>query len=368
MGGVALGTGLAGAGALARIGFAAQEAASTPASSPAASSTPEIVGAANAFLDTLSDDERDAVLFDWTDTEQRQRWSNLPEGLFERAGLMWGDLGQPTQDAWLNLMQATLSSEGYDRVIAEWNADDVLTPEEGGGAGGSPPAGGGGPGGGQLLYGMQYYWVAIIGTPSETDPWQWQWGGHHVTVNATVVGSNLALTPSFIGVQPAEYTDESGNTVRPLGDIADDVFALLNALDETQQQTAILGDESIDLVLGPGQDNRTIQPEGLPGSEMTDEQRDAFLQLIGHYTGLGNDAAAAARTAEVEAELDETYLAWYGPTTEGSAAYFRITGPTLVIEYSPQEMGGDAANHVHGIYRDPTNDYGAKYTGITIGS
>lgn len=357
-GGVALGTGLAGAGALARIGFAAQEAASTPASSPAASSTPEIVGAANAFLDTLSDHERDAVLFDWTDTEQRQRWSNLPEGLFERAGLMWGDLGQPTQDAWLNLMQATLSSEGYDRVIAEWNADDVLTSEEGGG----------GPGGGQLLYGMQYYWVAIIGTPSETDAWQWQWGGHHVTVNATVVGSNLALTPSFIGVQPAEYTDESGNTVRPLGDIADDAFALINALDETQQQTAILGDESIDLVLGPGQDNRTIQPEGLPGSEMTDEQRDAFLRFIGHYTGLGNDAAAAARMAEVEAELDETHLAWYGPTTEGSAAHFRVTGPTLVIEYSPQEMGGDAANHVHGIYRDPTNDYGAKYTGITIGS
>ena len=125
---------------------------------------------------------------------------------------------------------------------------------------------------------------------------------------------------------------------------------------------------SIDLVLGPGQDGKTIQSEGLPASEMTAEQQAAFVQLIGYYTGLANDTAAAARLAEIESTLDRTYLAWYGPTTAGSAAYFRVTGPTIVIEYSPQQMGGDAANHIHGIYRDPTNDYGATYTGLTIGS
>jgi hypothetical protein len=94
---------------------------------------------------------------------------------------------------------------------------------------------------------------------------------------------------------------------------------------------------------------------------MTADQQAALLKLIGHYTGLANDTTAAARMAEVKSTLDQTYFAWYGPTTKGSAAYFRITGPTLVIEYSPQQMGGDAANHIHGIYRDPTNDYGAKY-------
>jgi hypothetical protein len=72
----------------------------------------------------------------------------------------------------------------------------------------------------------------------------------------------------------------------------------------------------------------------------------------------------------VQSALDQTYLAWYGPTAQGSAAYFRVTGPTVVIEYSPQGgggtgtgLGGAATNlHIHGIYRDPTNDYGAKYT------
>jgi hypothetical protein len=309
------------------------------------------VAAANAFLETLDETERENALFDWTDTTQKQRWSNLPEGLFERDGLRWGDLSEEQQNAWLVIMQATLSEEGYNRVVAAWNADDALASEG---------SGGGGPGG-QLLFGKQYYWIALIGTPSETGPWQWQWGGHHITVNATIAGSDIALTPSFIGCQPCEYTDASGATVRPLGDIEDDAFALVTSLDATQQQTAVLGSSSIDVVLGPGQDDKTIQSEGLPASQMTADQQATLLQLIGHYTGLVNDEDAAVRLAEIESALDETYFAWYGPTAEGSAAYFRVTGPTIVIEYAPQQMGGDATNHVHGIYRDPSNDYGAKY-------
>lgn len=324
-------------------------AATAQATAPAGavtSATPAIVTATTAFLATLSDTEKQSVLFEWTDTAQKQRWSNLPEGGFERAGLMWANISEAQQNAWLAVMQATLSTAGYNRVMAAWNADDQLTSGGGGG----------------LLFGKQYYWIALIGTPSETDPWQWQWGGHHITINATIAGADLALTPSFIGVQPGTYTDATGATVRPLGDITDDAFALINALDATQQQTAVLGSSSIDLVLGPGQDGNTIQAEGLAAEQMNADQQTAFLKLIGHYTGLANQATATARLAEIQATLDQTYLAWYGPTTAGSAAYFRVSGPSIVIEYSPQSMGGDPANHIHGIYRDPSNEYGAKYT------
>jgi hypothetical protein len=397
-GSAALGAGVAGAAALTRFGFAAQQDAATPesatASPTAGDATPAIAAAANAFLDTLSDDEKSAVLFDWTDTAQKQRWSNFPQGLFERDGLMWGNLGESAQNAWLAVMQVTLSAEGYTRVMAEWAADDALAASDGGAGGaapggnfaanGTPQAGGpqggngappnGGPGGAnssggmQMNYGRQYYWVALIGQPSETDPWQWQWGGHHVTINATIVGSNLALTPSFIGVQPATYTDVDGNTVRPLGDIEDEAFALINSLDATQQQAAILGDTYVDLVLGPGQDGKVLQPEGLSVTDLTGDQRTALLHLITHYTGLANDEDAGPRLEEVTSTLDDTYIAWYGPTEAGSAAYFRVAGPRIVIEYSPQGMGGNAADHIHGIYRDPSNDYGALYTGITIES
>jgi uncharacterized protein DUF3500 len=329
-------------------GSAAATSTSATASTPVtATATPAIVAAANAFLATLDQTQKGNVLFEWTDTAQKQRWSNLPQGAFQRAGVMWGDLNATQQQAWLAVMKATLSTEGYNRVLAEWNADDQLA--SGGGGGG-------------LTFGTKYYWIAIIGDPSEGDPWQWQFGGHHVTINATISGASLSLTPSFIGAQPASYTDASGSSVQPLGDIDSEAFAFVNSLDDAEKAKAILGSQPIDLVLGPGQDGKTMPTEGLLASAMTADQQAAFLQIISHYTGLANDAAAAAHLAEIKATLDQTSFVWYGPTTAGSAAYFRISGPRVVIEYSPQSMGGDAANHIHGIYRDPANDYGAAIT------
>jgi Protein of unknown function (DUF3500) len=117
-------------------------------------------------------------------------------------------------------------------------------------------------------------------------------------------------------------------------------------------------------VFGPGQDGKIIQPEGLRVSAMNAQQRMLLLDVISEWTGIVHDAAAAARLAEIRATLDDTWFAWSGPTTvepgRNGASYYRIQGPTLVIEYSPQRMGGDASMHVHTIYRDPTNDYGRK--------
>jgi hypothetical protein len=119
--------------------YAADDSSATTAA--ATDSTPAIVEAADAFLATLSDDEKAAVLFDWSDTDQKTRWSNLPQGLYTREGLMWGDMGDEAQTAWLAVMRATLSEEGYERVRAEWRADDELA------------------GSGVCCYGQEYYWV-----------------------------------------------------------------------------------------------------------------------------------------------------------------------------------------------------------------
>ena len=324
----------------------AAAADTTAATSAEGDATPAIVAAANAFLDSLTEEERAAVLFDFTDTEQRQQWSNLPEGLYERDGLMWGDLDEDSQQAWLAAMQAILSDEGYAQVIGEWHADDQL----------------GGGGGGGNTYGQDYYWVAIIGTPSETDAWQFQFGGHHVTVNATIQGSDVSVTPSFIGAQPTTY-DADGTEVRPLGTIESDAYALLASLDSDQQSAAVLGGTLIDLVLGPGEDGTTIESQGVAGVDLTAEQQQLLITLMSHYGGLVNEEDAAARMEQLTAEIADTYFAWYGPTdpADTSGIYFRVTGPSIVIEYSGQQMGGDATDHIHGIYRDPTNDYGPAF-------
>jgi hypothetical protein len=322
------------------------------AATAAPSTTPKIVAAANAFLATLDDAEKAAAQFAGGDTAQKQRWSNLPGGIFQRSGLRWADLDDKQRGAWLDVMRATLSAAGYERVMSEWRADDALAARSAGSGARRPQ------------FGMGFYYIALIGTPSETERWQWQWGGHHVTINATIVGPHLSLSPSFIGVEPATYTGADGNTVRPLGDIEREGFALINWLDAEQQRAAILGATPIEVVLGPGQDGKTLAPQGLPAARMSADQKAALTRLIGHYVGLANDTDGAARAAEVGAALDETYFAWYGPTTPGSAIYFRVTGPTLVIEYAAQGPGAGGGErtpqHIHGIYRDPTDDYGAR--------
>ena len=158
--------------------------------------------------------------------------------------------------------------------------------------------------------------------------------------------------------------DHGGKTIRPLGHESDKAIALLNALDENQRKQAILSFRLADLVLGPGQDGKTIQPEGLKASSMTDKQRAMLLDAISEWAGIIHESAATLRMAELKADINETWFAWSGSTnvTPGTniAAYYRIQGPHLVIEYAPQQMGGDPSMHVHTMYRDPTNDYGRK--------
>lgn len=315
----------------------------------AQTATARIVSAANAFLSTLDQKQRGRVLFAFDDEEQRRRWSNLPTAMVHRGGLGMGELSAAQRSAALALVSSALSARGFEKVQQIVEADEVLKTSEGN----------------NPIFGKDLYYVSILGTPSETDPWMLQYGGHHLALNITIAGQQGILTPSLTGAQPALYT-ANGKTVRPLGRESDKAFALLNALDEAQRKQAILNYRFADLVLGPGQDGKTIQPEGLKASAMTEQQRAMLLDLISEWTGIVHESAAAARMAEIKSGLGETWFAWSGPTTvsagKNGTSYYRIQGPSLVIEYAPQKLGGDPSMHVHTIYRDPTNDYGRKLT------
>jgi hypothetical protein len=334
------------------------------------SQTEAIVTATTAFLNSLSAAQRDKVQFTFTPqktaTAARFKggmggrmtfvgeqygqavWSNFPVSDVPRPGRTLGSLNATQRGAAMHLLQVLLSPEGYQKVVDIMGADQVLAD------GGTP-----------YSSGTAYYTVGIFGSPSVTTPWMLQFGGHHLALNITIVGEHGVLTPTLTGAQPALYTS-NGKTVRPLGQENDKAFALVNALDETQRKQAILNYGVDDLVLGPGHAGETIQPEGLKASAMNGQQRTMLLDLVSEWAGIINQAHFAARMKEIKAGLDDTYFAWSGPTThepgKNGSAYYRIQGPKLVIEFSPQGAGGDRTMHVHAMYRDPTNDYGRALT------
>src|SRR5262245_58009282 len=323
--------------------------------------TARIVQAAQAVLGALDEAGRTKVQFPF-EGPQRARWSNLPGPMFERTGLRMGDLTAAQRASVMSLLSVALSRDGYRKVVDIMRGDEVLRKNQGSGAargapGGGAPAGGGRAGGrGGPTFGEDEYYLAFLGTPSATTPWMLQFGGHHLAINRTLAASQATMAPSLPATQPASYSFE-GRTVRPLGNENDKAFALVNALDSTQRGQAVLGFRVSDLVLGPGQDGRAIQPEGIRGSSLSAAQQTMLWDVVREWVGIMNDTFAEPRMAELRANLGDTYFAWSGPTTNGSAAYFRVQGPTLVIEYAPQ----GSVDHIHTIYRDPTNDYGAKF-------
>lgn len=347
------------------IVWSMQRTTSAPARAATGRAPETIVAAANAFLATLSETERAKAVFPFDSRQKTTGWSNLPTGIFQRNGLRMGDLTATQRQAALSLVASALSRDGYRKITDIMNGDEVLKNAGGGrtggrqgATGGGPARGPGGPGGrGAIRFGLDEYYLALLGTPSTTAPWMIQFGGHHLAINVTIAGQNDVMTPSLPAAQPARYT-LNGQTVRPLGDENDKGYALINSMNPAQQKQAILPYIVSDLVLGPGEDGRVIQPEGIRASELNQRQQSMLLDLANEWVGILNEEAAAAKMAEIRANLPQTWFAWSGSTTNDGLAYYRIQGPTLAIEYAPQQGDPD---HIHTIYRDPTNDYGAKF-------
>jgi hypothetical protein len=336
------------------VGLLAGAVSTAQRSTPATDITVQAVDAANAFLATLDDQRRAKANVD-LNAKTRTVWSNLPTGITlqtgatERNGLKLGDMTPAQEKAALALVASTLSRDGFQKVLTIVDADEVLETRTAPGRQASS----------RIKFGRAEFYVAILGTPSTTTPWMLQFGGHHLAINVTLAGRQTVLTPTHTGAQPASYTMD-GRTVRPLGDENDKAFALMNALNPEQQKQALLGYEVRNIVLGPGSDGKMIQPEGVRAATFNPQQQTMLLDLIREWVAILEDEAAAAKMAEVKANIADTHFAWAGATTNGKGAYFRIQGPTVFIEYAPQGSGETNIDHIHTIYRDPTNDYAAK--------
>jgi len=329
---------------------------------PADEQTMTIVTAAQAYVASLSPAQMTASLFAFNDAAQRARWSDLATGAFARRGVKWADLNDTQRARLSDLLNAVLSEDGVRMISAQMAADDYLranpdaaTPDLV-----RPPAE---PEAAPIapVFGAGEYYVAFLGAPSVTAPWTLQIGGHHLAINATVVGPHMTLAPSLTGGQPARF-GKNGEAFQGVQAEVTAAQAVIDSLTPDQREQAVVGDRTPDLLLGPGRDGYTLSAEGLRADAMTADQKAKLLKLIGTRIGLMNPNDAAAAMTRIRADIDKTWFAWFGPTADAGRAYFRVAGPTVHLEFAPQDA--PAGNHVHAIYRDPTNDYGRAWTAI----
>ena len=282
--------------------------------------------------------------------DKRKVWSyfpNIPELVQREEGAPLEELTQDQRMAAHRLMECGLSSQGYQKVNAIMRLGDLETR---------------GPAAGRPI-GSTFFWLAVFGDPSSGEPWGWQLEGHHLALNFTVVDGKLSFTPMFLGADPARVPSGPYAGWRVLGNEVDKAFALLNALTPAQQKQTILADEMPErFFTQPGRADALKTYAGLPGSELTDDQRQLLWSFIEEYVLNIEDALARQHLQTIRSDgLDDVYFSWMGPTAPGSGIYYRIHGSSILIEFTHARNRGSGAadpNHVHTVFRYPGNDFG----------
>lgn len=309
-----------------------------PYGAPGASAAYE---AALAFRDALSDEQANVLTLP-IDSPLRGNWSNLPATMvdFDHNGVRIGDL-MPEQLARLyDFLAAALGRRGYDTVAQVVAAEAVL---------------------GQSLWATLggisegNYWLAFFGEPTPSGAWGWQLGGHHLAVNGSFAGGKaIGLSPTFVGAEPATFTI-AGLDAAPLAEELEAGRAVMRSLPAKLQAEATI--ESPRMQAGAGRDGRIPEVRGSAVANWPDEPRALLLQAIRHWVALQPAEHAALRMAELEETVANLHFGWSGMIEEDDDdTYFRIQGPTLIIEFSVEDV--DEGGHFHSVYRDPTNEYG----------
>ena len=296
--------------------------------------------AAEAFLASLDAELREKAQFDFQDPA-RNTWSNLPIAMYTREGVLTGDLSPEQLELAYGLLESSLSSQGFTQAINIVEVDEWLRENNN-----------------DKLFGEDLYSISVFGTPSATEAWSWQFDGHHLCFTFTVKGNQVAMSPSLWGLNPVEIPSGSLEGLRAMGEEEDTAFALFGSLSEDQRSVAVINStKEPGLFAGPGNDEYTI-PEGAMGlsvRDMTAEQQSLLLKVVESFVLDMEDTHAAIRMAEIEAGFDELHFAWMGPPAASSESYYRIYGPTVLIELDY----ANSKNHIHSVYRNPQNDYGA---------
>lgn len=311
-------------------------------------STKPVLAAAKEFLGSLSETQRDRVLFPVDDPEWR-RWAN--QHSLPRQGVSFEEFDDSQSEAAFKLMKAGLSAKGFQRSRDIMRLNYTL---------------------GEITSNFEeldewFYYFTIMGEPSKDQPWGWQLDGHHLIVNYFVLGDQVVMTPTFMGSEPVIAEAGKYKGVSVMQDEMRGGLKLMRSLDEHQRSKAVLetsknGNNNLAEAFG---DNVVLDFAGIRGDELTGAQRQLLLDLVGEFVGNMDDGHAKVKMYEFRDHLDATYFAWIGGFEEDSVFYYRVHSPVVLIEFDHQRPifmplpRRPNRQHVHSVMRTPNgNDYG----------
>ena len=316
-------------------------------------SSSTMADAASRLVNGLTPEQRQQAAFAF-DADERTHWHFIPTEMFPRKGLLLRSMTEAQRRIAHDLLRAGLSQRGYLTATSIMDLETVLKALEAAQRAAAPQP----PRGQVLERDPEKYYFSLFGTPSATDTWGWRVEGHHVSLHFTVVnGTLVASSPSFFGSNPAEVREGPKRGLRILGAEEDAARALLGALDASQRAKAIIDTTAPgDMATMANVDINPLSPAGLEASVMTAAQRELLMKLVEVYTGkvaddLAEDRLARARKAGVE----KMTFAWAGAIERGQKHYYRVQGPTFLIEYDNTQNDG---NHIHSVWRDFQGDFG----------
>ncbi len=314
-------------------------AAAVVARAVAPGTSGSMADAANRLVASWSPEQKAKGVFTLAEAH-RSEWYYVPKP--DRHGVPLKSMDGKQRDLVQALLRTTLSSAGSTKVTQIMELENQLAAVE------KDP----------IRRDPELYFLSIYGKPSTKEPWAWRFEGHHVSLHFTVIsGGVIASVPQFLGANPAEVREGPLKGRRVLGHEEDMGRQLLQSLDDKQKARAVFAKEAFKEIVTTNQPRvDALKPEGIPAGELNPAQVEALKQLINEHASAMVPVLAAERIARVKkAGYDKLWFGWAGGANLGEPHYYRIGGPTFLIEYDNTQ---NKANHVHAVWRDFEGDFG----------
>jgi hypothetical protein len=294
--------------------------------------------AALNFWNALTPELQAKCSFQFDDAE-RFNWHFIPR---TRKGITWNDMTSAQQALAHAFLASGLSTRGYQQVEMIMSLDQILKEiEQGRGA----------------LRDPNNYAFSVFGTPAAGATWGWRFEGHHVSMNFTITHNRAVAGPVFFGTNPANVLDGPRKGLRVLAIEEDLGRALVKSLTAEQQKVAIYDVKSpTEIITSNSRKADPGAPVGLKAADMTDAQKKLLMTLVENYANRLRPELADDDLARIEAAgFENIRFAWAGGVEAGQGHYYRLHGPTFLVEFDDTQNN---ANHIHTVWRDSANDFG----------